>query len=131
MKPYTIGGTITDNVLKHEVGALNTAECSLNGSSPTNLLDFSFKRGEKRIHEAQKPIDLIDYLIRLTTLEGQIVLDPFMGAGTTAVASRLSNRRFIGFELNAEYHEASIARLESIDEVAPHCGSKFQQESLL
>ena len=91
MKPYKIGGTITDNILENEVGAMNIDECRLNGSSPTNLLEFGFTKDEIRIHEAQKPIDLIEYLIRLTTQENQIVLDPFMGSGTTAVAAKLLN----------------------------------------
>lgn len=112
MKPYKIGGTITDNILKNEVGAMNIDACKLNGASPTNLLEFGFRKGEKRTHEAQKPLDLIEYLIKLTTQENQVVLDPFMGSGTTAVASKALNRNFIGFELNKEYYQKSIKRLE-------------------
>ena len=112
MKPYKIGGTITDNILKNEVGAMNIDACKLNGASPTNLLAFGFRKGEKRIHEAQKPLDLIEYLIKLTTQEHQVVLDPFMGSGTTAVASKALNRNFIGFELNKEYYQKSIKRIE-------------------
>ncbi len=111
MKPYKIGGTITDNVLKNEVGAINTEATQIHGSSPTNLLDFGFRKNEKRIHEAQKPLDLIEYLIKLTTKENQIVLDPFMGSGTTALAAKNLNRRFIGFEVNAEYHRMASERL--------------------
>jgi len=115
MKPYTIGGTITDNILDNEVGAMNTAECRLNGTSPTNMLDFSFGQDEIRIHEAQKPLALIEYMIKLTTRKDQIVLDPFMGSGTTAVAAENLNRRFIGFEANAEYHSKAIERLKSVN----------------
>lgn len=113
MKPYTIGGTITDNILEHKVGALNLEACSINGVSPTNLLDFPFKRNEGRLHEAQKPIELIQYLIKLTTCEGQVVLDPFMGSGTTAVAASSLCRQFIGFESNPEYHKNSLLRLDN------------------
>jgi len=112
MKPYKIGGTITDNVLENEVGAMNIGSCMSNGSSPTNLLDFGFRKQEKRIHEAQKPIDLIEYLIKLTTREGQIVLDPFMGSGTTAIAAMNLNRRFIGFEVKQDFYDKSLNRLE-------------------
>lgn len=111
MKPYKIGGTITDNVLKNEVGAMNINGCKLNGSSPTNLLEFGFRKREKRIHEAQKPLDLIEYLIKLTTKENQIILDPFMGSGTTAIASKGLNRRFIGFESNKDFYEKSLKRI--------------------
>jgi site-specific DNA-methyltransferase (adenine-specific) len=84
----------------------------LNGSSPTNLLEFGFKRHEKRIHEAQKPLELIEYLIKLTTRKNQLILDPFMGSGTTAVAAKILRRNFIGFEVNPEYHAKSLERLE-------------------
>ena len=110
-KPYKIGGTITDNILENGVGAMNIDECLFNGSSPTNLLEYGFRKNETRIHEAQKLLDLIEYLIRLTTQENQIVLDPFMGSGTTAVAAKLLKRNFIGFESNAEYHQGSLARI--------------------
>lgn len=112
MKPYKIGGTITDNILENEVGGMNIDECKLNGSSPTNLLEFGFRKNEIKIHEAQKPLTLMEYLIKLTTRENQVVLDPFMGSGTTAVAAKLLNRRFIGFEANSVYYNKSIERLE-------------------
>ena len=112
MKPYKLGGTITDNVLENEVGGLNIEACRLNGSSPTNLLEFDFGTNEERVHEAQKPLDLIQYLIKLTTRTEQIVLDPFMGSGTTAVAAKQLGRQFIGFEINKEFQQAALERVE-------------------
>jgi len=109
-KPYNY--TVTDNVLKNEVGAMNIDNCKINGVSPTNLLEFSFDKGERRIHEAQKPVSLLSYLIKLTTLEGHIVLDPFMGSGSTAVAAKLTNRGFIGFEINKHYCELANSRVK-------------------
>jgi len=111
MKPYKIGGTITDNILENDLGAMNIDACRKNGSSPTNLLDFGFKNNEVRIHEAQKPLELMEYLIKLTTREGHIILDPFMGSGTTAVAAKKLNRGYIGFEANPQYHEKSLQRI--------------------
>lgn len=108
-KPYKI--TIADNILKNGVGAINTEDCKVNDSLPTNLLEFGFSAKEERIHEAQKPVELIEFLIKLTTKENQIVLDPFMGSGTTAVASQNLKRQFIGFEVNKIYHEKSLERL--------------------
>lgn len=132
MKPYTIGGTITDNILENEVGAMNTGECQLNGSSPTNMLEFGFGKCEKRIHEAQKPLALIEYLIKLSTRENQVVLDPFMGSGTTAVAATNINRRFIGFEDNHEYYANSLDRLEMLSKnFSQKELSLFKQSSLL
>ena len=85
------------------------------GSCPTNLLEFGFRRNEKRTHEAQKPLDLIEYLIKLTTREDQIVLDPFMGSGTTAVVAINVNRKFIGFEINQDFYEKSLLRIEEAE----------------
>ena len=112
-KPYRI--TITDNILKNGVGAINTEECKINGSSPTNLLEFRYAKNEARIHEAQKPLALIEFLIKLTTKENQIVLDPFMGSGTTAIAAKHLQRQFIGFEVKKEYYEGALERLNAIE----------------
>lgn len=111
-KPYR--HTITDNILENGVGAMNIEECKINGTSPTNLLEFGFEKHETKIHEAQKPEKLIEFLIKLTTKENQIVLDPFMGSGTTAVASKKLNRKFIGFEIMEEYYKKSYLRLNEI-----------------
>lgn len=112
MKPYKIGGTIADNVLEHGVGAMNIGDCQFKGSNPTNILEFGFRKNEHRVHEAQKPLDLIEFLITLTTKENHVVLDPFMGSGTTALAARRLNRHFIGFELVPEFHEIACQRLD-------------------
>lgn len=110
-KPYD--RTITDNVIENEVGAMNVAECLIDGRSPTNILEVDFRDDEDRVHEAQKPVALVEYLIRLTTIESQIVIDPFMGSGTTAIACRNLNRRFIGFEINQDYYNIAQQRLKT------------------
>ncbi len=113
-KPYKI--TITDNILKNNVGALNIAECKINGTSPTNLLEFGFESvyDENKFHEAQKPVALLEFLITLTTIENQIVLDPFMGSGTTAVAAKKLKRNFIGFEIDKKYTLLANQRIENV-----------------
>lgn len=111
IKPYQIGSTITDNILEHGVGAMNLEACQIHGTNPTNLLEFGFHKGEHRIHEAQKPLKLIEFLLKLTTREEQVVLDPFMGSGTTAVAAQRLNRYFIGFEIVPEFHQGALQRL--------------------
>lgn len=67
----------------------------------------------KREHPTQKTVEVMKTMIQLSSKEGEFVLDPFMGSGTTAVASALLNRKFIGFELDKEYIEVSNKRLES------------------
>ncbi len=127
VKPYKIGGTIADNVLEHSVGAMNFGDCQVHGSNPTNVLEFGFGKNEKRLHEAQKPIKLIEFLIKLTTIKNQTVLDPFMGSGTTAVAAKHLRRHFVGFEVNPEYHHIASQRLASeVESLRPKPGKNFQ-----
>lgn len=114
-KPYSTV-TLTDNIIKNGVGGMNIQECLVNGKSPTNILEFGLSLEEKRnkFHEAQKPVELIEYLIKLTTLENQIVLDAFMGSGTTAVAAKNLNRKYLGFEREKNYYQICLERLNKI-----------------
>jgi len=63
-------------------------------------------------HPTVKPIALIEYLIKLVSRKGAIVLDPFLGSGTTAIACLKTNRKFIGIEKEEEYIEIAKARLK-------------------
>jgi len=75
-----------------------------------SILEFS-PVGQERIHGAQKPLELISFLVENFTEENNIVLDPFLGSGSTALACKQLNRRFIGFELNKEYFDIANKRL--------------------
>ena len=66
----------------------------------------------KNTHPTVKPIKLMEYLIKLVTKEGAIVLDPFLGSGTTAIACAKLNRKFIGIEKEEEYIRIAEARLK-------------------
>ena len=66
-----------------------------------------------RIHPTQKPVELMSLLIAASTKEGDTVLDPFMGSGTTAIACIREKRNFIGFELNKEYYDKACNRIKS------------------
>lgn len=70
--------------------------------------------GFKRYHPTQKPVKLVEELIKIHSNINEIVLDPFMGSGTTAVASLNTNRSFIGFEINPEYVSISNERIKDI-----------------
>lgn len=65
-------------------------------------------------HPTQKPLSIMKQLINLTTNEGDIVLDPFMGSGSSCVAAALLNRNFIGIELNESYFDITSKRLEEV-----------------
>jgi site-specific DNA-methyltransferase (adenine-specific) len=70
-------------------------------------------RGEGNSHPTVKPQALMQYLIRLVTQEGAIVLDPFLGSGSTAVAAVSIERHYIGYELSPEYFDIARARIEA------------------
>jgi len=111
VKPYTIGTTIADNVLAHEVGAFNEQAFLRYESAPDNVLRSGFSKGEGGLHLAQKPVKLLRALIELTTVSGQLVLDPFCGSGTTLVAAKECGRQYLGFEIDAGAVKVASDRL--------------------
>jgi site-specific DNA-methyltransferase (adenine-specific) len=68
---------------------------------------------KQRIHPTQKPLSIIENILLIHSNENDIVLDCFMGSGTTAVSAIKNNRRFIGFEVSPEYIELANKRIES------------------
>lgn len=76
---------------------------------PTRVLEFNQQRG---YHPTQKPVALMEYLIRTYTNEGETVLDNTMGSGTTGVACANTGRRFIGIERDAGYFDTARRRVE-------------------
>lgn len=111
MKPYPIGKTLTDNVLKFEVGAYNERflkDFPLENKGIevcSNIIKCKTNKDDRGLHPNQKPIALMEFLIGLTTIENQIVLDPFCGCGSTLVAAKNMNRQFIGIEKEEKYVE--------------------------
>jgi len=77
---------------------------------PRNILRFGSFDG---LHPTQKPVALMEYLIKTYTNEGDTVLDFTMGSGTTGVAAKNLNRDFIGIELDEEYFRIAKERIES------------------
>ena len=73
--------------------------------------DLNTSDKKKYSHPTIKPLEIIKNLIINSSLEGQTVLDPFMGSGTTAVACKQTGRHFIGFEIDPEYYQTAMRRL--------------------
>ena len=71
------------------------------------------KKSEKFFgkHPTQKPVALLNWIIKSSTKKGDIILDPFSGSGTTGVASILNNRKFVGIEFNKKYCDLSKKRI--------------------
>ena len=80
---------------------------------PRQVLEF--KRPHPPIFPTQKPVDLCEYLIKTYTNEGDLVLDNCMGSGSTGVACKNLNRKFIGIELNSETFNLAKDRIEGVD----------------
>jgi len=79
---------------------------------PSEIIEFGLDRDV--IHPTQKPVALMEYLIKTYSNEGEIVLDNCMGSGTTGVACKKTNRKFIGIEKEAEYFTQAKERIESV-----------------
>ena len=70
---------------------------------------------ERQFHPSQKPVMMMERLIRLSTNENDLILDPFTGSATTAIACMLSNRNFVGFELDKKYFDYGQSRIDTFD----------------
>lgn len=111
VKPYPIGTTIADNVLTHGVGAYNEDAFLAYEREADNVLRSGFAQREGGFHVAQKPIRLLRTLIELTTIRGQMVLDPFCGSGSTLVAAKSVGRRYMGFDNDEKCVSMALERL--------------------
>ncbi len=83
---------------------------NINDMGSKNLLSTPNIIG-KKAHPVEKPIALMAEMIRNSTNEGDVVLDPFAGAGSTLIAAKLLNRRYIGFEIDKQYYDIAYSRL--------------------
>ncbi len=117
-KPRNKGGYIKGTGSEN-YGDFYNAEAFNNEYYPTNLLRISDAKQKGKIHPTQKPVALFEYLIKTYTNEGDLVLDNCAGSGTTGVACKNTNRRFLLIEKEAEYVEIAKARLNAIQPHTP------------
>ena len=80
---------------------------------PDDLLHFDIEMREERFHPTQKPVQLLEYLIKTYTNEGDMVLDNCMGSGSTGVACKNTNRNFIGIEKDPKYFAIAEQRINN------------------
>lgn len=106
IRPQTGRTKTTNNYGKHE---LNVFKCPPDKSMPSSVLKFA--NAQKTVHPTQKPVALMEYLIRTYTNEDDTVLDNTMGSGTTGVACRNTNRKFIGIEMDPTYYGIACGRI--------------------
>lgn len=74
--------------------------------------------GERKFgkHPTQKPVQLMEFFVKVLTNEGETVLDPFMGSGSVGVAAKRNNRNFIGVEINENYFQIATRRIQEVKE---------------
>ena len=111
-EPYgNKAGKVVENGLTDNYGKFGTHREGSDGKRyPKQVLDFPVvERGT--VHPTQKPVALMEYLIRTYTNEGETVLDNCMGSGTTGVACANTNRNFIGIELDEGYFKIAQDRI--------------------
>jgi site-specific DNA-methyltransferase (adenine-specific) len=141
LEPITVArkpliGTVAENVLQHGTGAINVDACRVGERWPANFIHDGSEeatdllgsaarffycakaskrdRDEGNHHPTVKPTDLMRYLCRLVTPPDGLVLDPFMGSGSTGKAAVLEGFRFIGIEREAEYVAIAQARINHV-----------------
>lgn len=105
---------ITENYGSHEKGNLNNITLPENKTMPVNILEFAGVNpaSKDRFHPTQKPVALLEYLIKTYTLEGETVLDFTMGSGSTGVACVNLDRNFIGIEKDERYFNIGVNRVK-------------------
>jgi site-specific DNA-methyltransferase (adenine-specific) len=103
-KPYPIGTTVTDCFIKDNLGVFDCSVLQSNKLSISSLV-------QEKEHETQKPVELMEVLVKLVSSEHHTVLDMFMGSGTTGVACVNLNRKFIGIEMDESYFKIAKERI--------------------
>ena len=83
----------------------------INGKRDNNVLEYAKTKNE--LHPTQKPVDMLEFMIEKFSDEKNIVLDPFMGSGSTGIACLNTNRNFIGIELDETYFNIAKERIEN------------------
>ena len=104
---------------RHQHELIIFAEMPKSKPIPTgdgDILRYSAVKVDSREHPAEKPIDLNKTLIEKSSQENDIILDPFLGSGTTAVACKSLGRRYIGIEISPEYCEIARRRVNATPE---------------
>lgn len=93
----------------------------INDCSTPDILRVDFKKLKdslgKNLHDTEKPVDLMKILVSNSSNEGEVVLDPFSGIGSTLLASKELGRHFIGFEIDKKYYDIINDRLEGVSRV--------------
>lgn len=115
-EPYKRTHRISEvDINNHNIGFNRREVVSVNEGFryPDSVLEFQQKwRRQDQVHPTQKPVELIEWLIKTYSNEGDTILDNCMGSGTTAIAAIRTGRNFIGFETDEDYYNIILKRIE-------------------
>ena len=92
--------------------AVKGGKPTFNSKYDNGIYQYPLYSGKDRFHPTQKSLLLFEDLIHKHSNEGDLILDPFLGSGTTAVAAKSTNRNFIGCEIDKTFFEKSVERIE-------------------
>jgi DNA modification methylase len=113
--------SLSDNAIrwrpKHEyiiLGSNGDPRAENSNRHDGSVLEFTRPSNDDRFHPTEKPEDLMRYLVESLTEEGDVVLDPFAGSGVTLDAARQTGRKYIGIEIDEEFHEKIQERLSQM-----------------
>jgi site-specific DNA-methyltransferase (adenine-specific) len=112
--PINSKNNYLSNAIEFFITFVKKEKPTFNSQYDNGTYNFPIYHSKDRFHPTQKPIELMKALIRKHTTENMIILDPFAGSSTTAVAAIEMNRQWIMIEKNHEYYEKSIARIGSL-----------------
>ncbi|MCK4745028.1 site-specific DNA-methyltransferase [Candidatus Parcubacteria bacterium] len=147
MAQKSVDGTFLNNMIKNDIGLLNTEIKVGDNMFPANILtvdnvneiiDKAFlikkpkkeERGDFNIHKTVKPLALCEHIIKLTAFyKDAVVLDPFVGSGTTAVAAKKLGLNYIGIDINPEYIDISLERLNGICKIDRKVKQNIENEN--
>lgn len=109
-------GTFVQNWMRYGVGLIDVTAKGPDGKFPATVMRYEKPRGAERAeskHLTLKPIALMGHLVDVFTKPGDVILDPFMGSGTTGIAALEHGRRFVGMELTDEFTDEAHGRIET------------------
>jgi len=108
---YNVGGNIEVNSIKRPTYPPN---CLPKDRYPFSVRQINnLKPSDRGLHPTQKPLELLEYLIKTYSCEDDLVLDFTMGSGSTAIACKNTNRQFIGIELDKDYYQIAQERCKN------------------
>ena len=115
-RPHKIGGKQKKDKAVHygSTSGRATKEVITDLYHPRSVLKYSNKVRGRSLHPTAKPLELVEWLVRSYSNEGDVILDPFSGSGTTLAASMIAKRRGIGCDISPEYFETAKQRLAEL-----------------